>query len=324
MRGFRILAVASAVGITLPIILGGVVRATGSGDACPDWPKCFGRWIPPANYQSILEYSHRVAAFVSGLMLLSLALWLLKDARLRKRPIVFPAVIAFALLILQSYLGKLVVERALSPLLVTFHLATALLLAATVATAAVNAFYTHDSSSQVNPPDPAGERSRSGQPVDAALVQAALVSAVFIFAVVLVGAYLRAENAGLVFSDWPLMDGTLLPGLDNEPERVHFAHRLLVLIGAAPVIWLVYRARRIRREVRSIAVFAHLTAGLYFLEVLVGAANVITRLSAWARATHVALSALAFMAATTCLALCVNEATAFGDRRRRAEEVMTT
>src|ERR1700719_4455814 len=125
---FRRLAVVTAIFAYLQIALGGVVRVTGSGLGCPDWPLCHGRPYPPANLGSIIEYSHRAVGSVPELLIALTAIfaWVVWRSR---RPVV--AWLASASLIAglgEALLGAGVVANELASWLVLIHLAVAMII----------------------------------------------------------------------------------------------------------------------------------------------------------------------------------------------------
>ena len=127
MTRFAKLAVAAAVATFVLIAAGGLVRATDSGLGCPDWPLCFGDWVPPTDLNAWIEHTHRlIAAVFVGPLVGAVALITVFSDRRRDRPLLIAAVVAGVLVVVQSLIGAAVVLQGLAAELVTVHLAMAL------------------------------------------------------------------------------------------------------------------------------------------------------------------------------------------------------
>jgi protoheme IX farnesyltransferase len=285
MTRFRRLALATTVLTLVLIAWGGIVRATGSGDGCPDWPTCFGSWVPRLEYHTLIEYVHRLLGVVSGLAALALALVSIRALRRERHGEQLPAPrraihLAVALapaFAIQGALGGWVVNSGLDPAVVTLHFATAfVVLAMTVAIT---------TTSYAGAPVP-------GQPL--AKLTGWTVGAAF--ALLLAGTYVRAEGAGLVFRDWPLMGGRLVPALAPDGAVAMLVHRLLAVVVAALVIWVAVRARTRPPRRATVITLSTWAGALVVAQVVLGGINVVTELATWPRAAHVGLSALVWSA----------------------------
>ncbi len=284
------LALVAAATTYLLVVIGAIVRSTGSGMGCPDWPFCYGALLPPLGDNAAwIEWTHRSVAAIVGLLVLGVAFLALRHHR-RQLSIVVPSVGALLLTGFQAWLGKITVETNNAGEWVTAHLAAALALLALLVFIAVRSRY----------PAQMPERGRSQ-----ALTVVLGFTAVAVYLLMLFGAQVTATGASLVFADWPLFNGQLLPTFSTDPalaslQMAHFLHRIVaaivgfIVLGATIAAWR--SARRPdgdsgSRANANVLALIGTAAGLYAVQVIVGALQITTTLAAWAVALHLALGA---------------------------------
>lgn len=244
---FRVTASVTLV-LTLALVaLGGAVRATDSGLACPDWPFCYGKVVPlqrdiPAGsgftlWNVWLEHTHRLVASLVTVLIVVLLVWVFRRYR-TERTMLWPVVGALVAVLVQATLGGLVVLHLLEAGLVTAHLGMSMVVVACLVVLVVGTA--------------PGWRWRRGDEVAATLAPPAILASLVVLLQILVGGQVTGMHAGLAYGTNALrFNGQIWPTWPQTgAEAIHIAHRLLAVVVA--VAALILWAAVLRRH-RSVA-----------------------------------------------------------------------
>lgn len=278
------LGLASAILMYALMMIGSVVRSTGSGLACPDWPLCQGHLIPPFEFHVMIEWFHRLVALLLGVMLLATAVWIWTHAETRAQ-LGALAGVAIALYLVQALLGALTVWKLLSPSVVSAHLAVALVLFATLLVLSMTARAAAD------------EESRDWPARPARLVPLLVLATLWTWAQAWLGGIVSSSHAGLACPDWPTCYGRWLPPMDGL-IGLQMMHRMS---GYGLLVVMVLAALRARRAPDPrIGAGASLALGLTVSQIVLGVCNVLLGTPVWLSAVHLGTAAaiLAVMVVT--------------------------
>ena len=148
MNAFQKTALATLAATILLVSIGSLVRITGAGLGCPDWPRCWGSWLPPASVEDLdrdylleqgydiaefnpvkmwIEYANRLVGVAIGILVFAT---FLRSFRYRgtQPAVCYGAGLCFVLVGFQGWLGGQVVRSGLQPGIITLHMALAVIL----------------------------------------------------------------------------------------------------------------------------------------------------------------------------------------------------
>ncbi|MBI2346865.1 MAG: COX15/CtaA family protein [Deltaproteobacteria bacterium] len=309
------------IGFTfLLIVWGGMVRRSGSGLGCPDWPLCYGQAVPPMESAAWIEFTHRLLAGLVGLLTLGLTVVTWCKTALRQR-FGWWMLVAMFLVIAQALLGGVTVKTELHPLIVAAHLALAFLFFGVVMVLSPRCARGPAGSIMIN-----GGWCRSGDPHERQQPQAmprmgvtddrtrqplnepvrgegltagsAMVrflgglAVLVLFTQILIGGLVSGYQAGLACPDFPTCQGQWWPPFVGL-VAIQMSHRIgaiitLFLVGGFLIAAIRHPAFRLLR--------GHLwgTVFLLALQIALGIGNVLWSLPFAVDVAHLAIAVALF------------------------------
>lgn len=289
----KFISVLTVLAVFALIILGGVVRVTGSGLGCPDWPLCYGKLFPPLESTAIIEYTHRLvaSAIVGPLILLTGGtVWL---AYRREPWLVIPASLSVVLLIGQALLGGVTVLQELPGEIVAAHLAVAEALLACLLLLTVVAFR--------GPLLLRSHRPKRGSTDRFPML--AVIAAVGVYFLILSGSIVTGSGATAACVTWPLCQGELFP--QQVPAAIHMGHRFIAGIIGLLVLYVAHLGFRSKERSLEVRLLSLIVAALFIAQVVVGAVTIFARFPVGLMALHLAMGTAVWgtIAALAILAL---------------------
>jgi cytochrome c oxidase assembly protein subunit 15 len=265
------------------------VTATGSGEGCGnDWPLCHGSWLPADTYESLTEYSHRVVTSIEGLFVLATTIlaWPLRK-RHPEFKVLVPAV--GGTLILQSLLGAAAVKWPTSPEVMATHFGISLIC---LASAALVAFILIEKRSP-----PTDETSLTSDQQRSQVVFRRFVIATCVFSIVVAysGAYVRHTDSELACATWPTCTGEIVPDIENTPQGIQTAHRVLAGLIGLMVVGDAINAARLRSIRPDLFSISAASVAIVVAQAGIGAWVVFSGLSLMATLSHAGLMAILFV-----------------------------
>jgi heme A synthase len=319
---FRRLTTITVFATVALILIGGIVRVSDSGLGCGPagsgthgWPLCEGGVLPAGDYTAFIEFSHRVAATVVGVLILALVVIALRNLR-GHRLIVRGSIAAGVLVLAQAALGGLTVEEGLHEYLVAAHLGLAMLLLALLLVLRRLA--------QADAEEVSMQAAQGGSRALRVLTASAL--ALVLATIVAGGLVAGTEGEGTPSEpvlgahlacgeQFPTCLDRFMPfGLDRLVD-IHLTHRLFMYLAAIAVVAMAIVAARRRAPNRAF----YLAPVVLAVQILLGALNVWLGEHAGLIVAHLAVGTLLWSVVVIAATSFVPVSAPAGERVRRTQ-----
>lgn len=280
IRRFSNLALSALISTVLLIMVGSIVRVTGNGLGCPDWPLCHGQAIPPFYLSAWVEFTHRL--FGAAVVIQVVALIYLSWRWFRPDKWIFrTAIFASAVLTIQVLLGGIHVIYELPRWTGWIHTGVAMLVAGAIAIWVA-----------VSRPETRRLGARTATLLEGTrLPMWTAIAAGASYVLMLTGSLVTRTGASLVCPAFPACGLEIVPDNLQTIVLIQMTHRISAFVVAFAIILTLWTLLRASGRDRGIQTAAWTLIALLALQFGLGISNVLLALPMWSRVLHLGTAA---------------------------------